>query len=381
MDVDVETLSPRDLDWGSKVPFLNLSWKALSDVGLVGAGGPESEDPTVDRASEAEMVAMGLPCSFSTSKRPTRFQSRKKTKLEESSQQSTIGCATPDEWYEAYDWEKGAFYYYNCSLQVSQWDPPDCEFVSLTHQEIQQADSFGGEDTALVDSSSHEPLSNSEAAWARTNVSRTVFKYWLQRYSLFSRFDQGIKLDTAGWFSATPECVAIHQAARGACGILVDAFAGVGGNTIHFASVCDRVIAIDSSPSRIDIARHNAQVYGVHNKVDFICGDFFELAPALKADVVFISPPWGGPRYADMDSLPVDDTSDLGQTVTKSISYSKSIVKTGSTYKRNGIILFLPKNSSLTSVKHLGSDQTELEAEVASVNGNIKGLTVYLGNF
>jgi len=26
-------------------------------------------------------------------------------------------------------------------------------------------------------------------------------------------------------------------------------------------------------------------------------GDFLELAPTLSADVVFLSPPWGGPSY------------------------------------------------------------------------------------
>lgn len=35
-----------------------------------------------------------------------------------------------------------------------------------------------------------------------------MVKYWLQRYSLFSRFDQGIRLDRTGWFSVTPEAIA-----------------------------------------------------------------------------------------------------------------------------------------------------------------------------
>ena len=30
-----------------------------------------------------------------------------------------------------------------------------------------------------------------------------------------------------------------------------------------------------------------------------IVGDFVKLAPTLKADVVFLGPPWGGPEYVE----------------------------------------------------------------------------------
>ena len=63
-------------------------------------------------------------------------------------------------------------------------------------------------------------------------------KYWNQRYRLFSKLDDGILMDYEGWFSVTPERVAAHIAKRmvlrrGA--IILDAFAGVGGNSIQFA--------------------------------------------------------------------------------------------------------------------------------------------------
>jgi len=57
------------------------------------------------------------------------------------------------------------------------------------------------------------------------------------------------------------------------------------------------VIAIDIDPYKIKLARHNAKIYGVADKIEFIVGDFFHLAPKLKADVLFMSPPWGGPGY------------------------------------------------------------------------------------
>jgi len=61
--------------------------------------------------------------------------------------------------------------------------------------------------------------------------------------------------------------------------------------------VCVLVIAIDISEEKIRCARHNAAIYGVEDRIEFIVGDYLKLAPTLKADVVFLSPPWGGPDY------------------------------------------------------------------------------------
>lgn len=60
-------------------------------------------------------------------------------------------------------------------------------------------------------------------------------KYWCQRYLLFSRYDDGIKMDEEGWFSVTPEPLARHHAERCGSGIIIDCFTGVGGNSIQFA--------------------------------------------------------------------------------------------------------------------------------------------------
>lgn len=43
------------------------------------------------------------------------------------------------------------------------------------------------------------------------------------------------------------------------------------------------------------MAKRNAEVYGVADKIVFLHGDAFELASRLKVDSVFLSPPWGGP--------------------------------------------------------------------------------------
>jgi trimethylguanosine synthase len=65
------------------------------------------------------------------------------------------------------------------------------------------------------------------------------------------------------------------------------------------------VIAIDIDPIKIEIARHNAEIYNVADRIEFIVGDFLELAPSLRAHVVYLSPPWGGPTYLNAEVFDV----------------------------------------------------------------------------
>lgn len=94
--------------------------------------------------------------------------------------------------------------------------------------------------------------------------------------------------------------------------ILLDAFAGVGGNAIAFAlsGHWKRVYAIEKDPATLECARHNAKIYGVEEMITWFQGDCFELlgldggesgkeVTALKSvienfGVIFASPPWGG---------------------------------------------------------------------------------------
>lgn len=52
---------------------------------------------------------------------------------------------------------------------------------------------------------------------SKSELPRKLWKYWLQRYSLFSRFHEGIVMDEEGWYSATPEIIAAHHASRCRC--------------------------------------------------------------------------------------------------------------------------------------------------------------------
>jgi trimethylguanosine synthase len=75
---------------------------------------------------------------------------------------------------------------------------------------------------------------------------------------------------------------------------------------VHHLFKLISVIAIDIDPQKIALARHNADVYGVADRIQFVVGDFLRLAPYLQADVVFLSPPWGGPQYLNIDAYDIE---------------------------------------------------------------------------
>ncbi|KAF0756403.1 trimethylguanosine synthase-like [Aphis craccivora] len=106
------------------------------------------------------------------------------------------------------------------------------------------------------------------------------------RHMLFSKFDM------------CPEVLSYHIAKRCRNNIVLDPFCGAGGNIIQLAMICKKVIAVDIEPNKIRMARHNAKIYGVAEKIEFIVGDIFLIYKKLKADVLFMSLPWGVPEYS-----------------------------------------------------------------------------------
>ncbi|KAG1338144.1 hypothetical protein COCNU_04G004500 [Cocos nucifera] len=175
-------------------------------------------------------------------------------------------------------------------------------------------------------------------------VKEGLLKYWLQRYLLFSRFDDGIKMDEEGWFSVTPEPIARHHASRCGNGTVIDCFTGVGGNAIQFAMKSSHVIAIDINPQKIEYAQHNASIYGVNDRIDFVVGDFFQMAGRLKGDTLFLSPPWGGPDYAKVV------TYDIRSMLKPHDGYHLfKIAKTVA----SKVVMFLPRNVDINQLAEL----------------------------
>lgn len=100
------------------------------------------------------------------------------------------------------------------------------------------------------------------------------------------------------------------------------------------------VIAVDIDPVKIEYCRHNAKIYGVEDKIEFIVGDFMEIAPTIKADVVFLSPPWGGPGYQSAEVF--DIATMIPMDGFKLMETARTI--------SNNIAYFLPRNVDKTQV-------------------------------
>jgi 16S rRNA G966 N2-methylase RsmD len=86
--------------------------------------------------------------------------------------------------------------------------------------------------------------------------------------------------------------------------IITDATANIGGNTISFyLKGFGKVNAVEIDKLTCDILKNNLDVYGLGNKGDVHCANYLDLYTKLRQDVVFIDPPWGGPKYKEAKLL------------------------------------------------------------------------------
>lgn len=222
-----------------------------------------------------------------------------------------------------------------------------------------------------------------------------------QRRRYFSLYDKGCLLDRVGWYSVTPELIANQIAERCRCNTIVDAFCGVGGNAIAFAQTCERVIAIDNDETRLRLARHNAAIYGVADRIEFVLGDFFQFAKTLArwgearqgrrvVDVIFLSPPWGGPSYLHgTDSNQPSDASQHPEFRLSDITPidGSELFKLAERITPN-ITYYLPRNTNLQDISDLVSNTEQdgstnktrsVEVEEEWMGAKLKALTCYFG--
>jgi trimethylguanosine synthase len=142
-------------------------------------------------------------------------------------------------------------------------------------------------------------------------------KYWDKRYSLFSRFDENIKVDKLGLFSVKPEKIALHIASLLPGGRVLDAFCGVGGSAIAFARMGKKVVSVDKDIKRLEMAKSNAEVYGVSHQIEFINDDIMNVITNFTTgfDAIYLDPAWGGPDYYLRDSFTLSMFEPDGRTL------------------------------------------------------------------
>ncbi|CEJ95105.1 Putative Trimethylguanosine synthase [[Torrubiella] hemipterigena] len=223
----------------------------------------------------------------------------------------------------------------------------------------------------------------------RHEVPWDIQKYFSQRYSIFSMYDEGVYMTDDAWFGVTPEPIAVTIATElidtpKRFKVLIDLFAGAGGNSISFAMSerWDRVIAIEKDAATLACAQNNAAVYGVDpSSITWVHGDSFEfldkvfnnqdelhedLRVNLDETMLFASPPWGGPGYS------TDKIFDLTQM------QPYNLEQLHGAYKELDHLLFLPRTSDLRQLAKLAPPGEKVEVVQYCMEGASKALGAYI---
>ena len=199
----------------------------------------------------------------------------------------------------------------------------------------------------------------------------------------------------SAWFSVTHEAVAaqvashIATAAPDSKSIIIDAFAGVGGNTIAFAlsGRWKRVYAIEKDWATLQCAKRNAEVYGVGGRITWFHGDCFEMlgcdedrkenkVDALSVvigtyGVLFASPPWGGPGYKREEVFDLEGMEPYGL---------RALVE-GFEKVCGNMVLYLPRTSDLRQVAERVPEGGKCQIVNYSSNGRSHAVCAYLGEW
>lgn len=262
----------------------------------------------------------------------------------------------------------------------------DCEMnLSVVHyrsnlllglralQEAILGESWGNEQDGLINESDEgNPFGES------------YIHYWRNRKQLLTKWDDGIQSDEQGICSVKPESIALEIARELKGDVVLDAFCGIGGNSIAFAREGKKVICFETNAKRLEMARCNARLYGVESRIKFVEGDFFSQWKSVVDDVesVYFDPSWGGPSYVRSDSFRFIDFDPDGNGDVRTLLHSMYL-------RGKNIAISLPKNfdtRQLTDLhRELSSHETDndRQAEGLRMNWHSQGtrvlfLTAYL---
>lgn len=81
---------------------------------------------------------------------------------------------------------------------------------------------------------------------------------------------------------------------------IVDANAGIGGNSIFFCKYFDYVYCIDINEQAINYLEHNLRDFSNKFIINENCLDILKI---IKYNIIFFDPPWGGSQYKYKDSV------------------------------------------------------------------------------
>lgn len=173
-----------------------------------------------------------------------------------------------------------------------------------------------------------------------------------------------MQLDAEALYSLIIQPLALQTASITPGDHVIDAFCGAGGSAIGFARSGKRVTAIELEPKRLAMAKHNAALFGVQERIEFIHGDSLKLIPTLSADAIFLAPPWGGPEYSTRERFTLECFHPNGNLILKVALLSEAAV-----------VMQLPRNFDFSE---LGKLQRKLSLSEDLFDGKVLSYTAVL---
>ena len=180
----------------------------------------------------------------------------------------------------------------------------------------------------LVDERFEKLCSSHDALLERYGVPLEEARSMLWRYwCRLSAEEKEFKLDPEALAYLILQEVGLQIAETIPGATVVDALCGAGGMTIALARCGRTVTAIELSAARLAMARHNAEVFGVAERITFIRGDAREVVPRVQADAVFLAPEWGRADYFGRERTRLSDCiPDLGEMISVSFLVAPNVI-------------------------------------------------------
>ena len=95
---------------------------------------------------------------------------------------------------------------------------------------------------------------------------------------------------------------------------IIDAFAGIGGDSIFFSKYFQHVHAIEKNKTHFEVLKNNIEVLDLNN-VHLYMGNFMHVIQQAKLIdtkyILYMDPPWGGPEYKKQEIIDLEIELDV----------------------------------------------------------------------
>ena len=196
-------------------------------------------------------------------------------------------------------------------------------------------------------------------------LGKELQKYW----NRLSAKEKQMSFDEEGLLSFVPLPIGFQLARKIKSEIVLDCFSGVGGLSIAFACAGKQVNGIELNAHRVQLARANARLFNVEDKIDFVCAEAMSALGSVKLrdQAVILDPPWGGTAYGELPSFKLNHFRPNGLQLL-SIAFRTEAE----------VLMLLPKNFDLNELNQFKRPRSVIEN---ILNGELLGYAVLFPAF